>query len=248
MTDNHPVAHILSAVPYLAELDAATLASIGRAAVRQKHDAGAMVFLEGEPCAGLCIVEQGWLKAVKISPAGREQVLRVVGPGEVCNEISVFAGTPNPATVMALEAAVVWTIRRDAILGLMDDSPSLARTITRNLAGRVLNLLTLVEDLSLRTVEERLARLLLQRADEGTLHRRRWATQTEMAARIGTVPDVLNRALRDLVKEGLIRVERHQIQILDPQGLEAKVLDKEQLGGSVTALPVNHHSKREVIP
>jgi CRP/FNR family transcriptional regulator len=227
MTDNHPVAQILSAVPYLAELDAATLASIGREAVRQKHDAGAMVFLEGEPCAGLCIVEQGWLKAVKISLAGREQVLRVVGPGEVCNEISVFAGTPNPATVMALEAAVVWTIRRDAILGLMDDSPSLARTITRNLAGRVLNLLTLVEDLSLRTVEERLARLLLQRADEGTLHRRRWATQTEMAARIGTVPDVLNRALRDLVKEGLIRVERHQIQILDPQGLEAKATPAE---------------------
>jgi CRP/FNR family transcriptional regulator len=223
MTDNHPVAQILSAVPYLAELDAATLASIGRAAVRQKHDAGAMVFLEGEPCAGLCIVERGWLKAVKISPAGREQVLRVVGPGEVCNEISVFAGTPNPATVMAL----VWTIRREAILGLMDDSPSLARTITQNLAGRVLNLLTLVEDLSLRTVEERLARLLLQRADEGTLHRRRWATQTEMAARIGTVPDVLNRALRDLVKEGLIRVERHQIQILDPQGLEAKATPAE---------------------
>ncbi len=222
MKINHPAAQILSAVPYLAELDAATLETIGRVAVRHKYDAGQMVFLEGEPCAGLCIVQQGWLKAVKISPAGREQVLRVIGPGEVCNEISVFAGTPNPATVMALEAATVWTIRRETILSLMDESPGLARTITQNLAARVLNLLTLVEDLSLRTVEERLARLLLQQADEGTLHRRRWATQTEMAARIGTVPDVLNRALRGLVEEGLIRVKRHQIQILDPQGLEAK--------------------------
>lgn len=222
MKINHPAAQILSAVPYLAELDAATLETIGRVAVQRKYDAGQMVFLEGEPCAGLCIVQQGWLKAVKISPAGREQVLRVIGPGEVCNEISVFAGTPNPATVMALEAATVWTIRQETILSLMDESPSLARTITQNLAARVLNLLALVEDLSLRTVEERLARLLLQRADEGTLHRRRWATQTEMAARIGTVPDVLNRALRSLVEEGLIRVKRHQIQILDPQGLEAK--------------------------
>ena len=222
MKINHPAAQILSAVPYLAELDAATLETIGRAARRQKFDAGQMVFLEGEPCAGLCIVQQGWLKAVKISLAGREQVLRVVGPGEVCNEVSVFAGTPNPATVMALEAAIVLTIRREAILSLMDESPGLARTITQNLAARVLNLLALVEDLSLRTVEERLARLLLQRADAGTLYRRRWATQTEMAARIGTVPDVLNRALRGLAGEGLIRVKRHQIQILDPQGLEVK--------------------------
>jgi CRP/FNR family transcriptional regulator len=91
----------------------------------------------------------------------------------------------------------------------------------------VLNLLALVEDLSLRTVEERLVRMLLEQADEGILHRRRWATQTEMAARLGTVPDVLNRALRSLAEEGLIQVKRHQIQILDRQGLEAKVMPGE---------------------
>jgi len=224
---NHPAAQILSAVPYLAELDAAALEAMGRAGGRREYDAGQMVFLEGEPCAGLYVVQSGWLKAIKLSPEGREQVLRFVGPGEVFNEISVFAGAPNPATVIALEAATVWIIRPETILRLMDETTGLARIITQNLAGRVLNLLALVEDLSLRTVEERLARLLLEQADEGTLHRQRWATQAEMAARIGTGPDVLNRALRSLTKEGLIQVKRHQIQIIDRQGLEAKVMPAE---------------------
>jgi len=79
-----------------------------------------------------------------------------------------------------------------------------------------------LEDLSLHTVEARLARLLLEQAGQGTVQRRRWATQTEMAARLGTVPDVLSRALRKLAADGLIRVARHQIEILDIAGLEEK--------------------------
>ena len=218
---------VLSAIPYFSELDATTLEAVGRAAIRREYDAGQMVFLEGEPCVGLYVVQDGWLKAIKLSPEGREQVLRFVAPGEVFNEISVFAGAPNPATVMALEAATVWTIRRETILKLMDETPGLAPIIIQNLAARVQHLLALVEDLSLRTVEERLVRMLLEQADEGILHRRRWATQAELASRLGTVPDVLNRALRSLAEEGLIQVKRHQIQILDRQGLEAKVMPGE---------------------
>jgi CRP/FNR family transcriptional regulator len=88
----------------------------------------------------------------------------------------------------------------------------------------VLNLASLAEDLSLRTVEARLARLLLDRAEEDVLHRERWATQAEMAARLGTVLDVLNRALQQLSSERLIEVERHQIRILDREGLASKAM------------------------
>jgi Mn-dependent DtxR family transcriptional regulator len=69
-------------------------------------------------------------------------------------------------------------------------------------------------------VEARLARLLLEQAQGDSVQRRRWATQAEMAARLGTVPDVVNRALRKLSEAGLIHVERHQIQILDQEGLK----------------------------
>ena len=59
------------------------------------------------------------------------------------------------------------------------------------------------------------------------MQRRRWSTQAEMAARLGTVPDVLNRALRSLADEGLIQIQRQQIRILDREGLERKAMQSE---------------------
>jgi CRP/FNR family transcriptional regulator len=88
----------------------------------------------------------------------------------------------------------------------------------------VLHLVSLVEDLSLRTVEARLARLLLERAERRTLERRHWATQAEMAARLGTVLHVVNRALQELAREGLIELDRHQIRILDAEGLKERAM------------------------
>jgi CRP/FNR family cyclic AMP-dependent transcriptional regulator len=212
----------LTAIPYFAELDAKLLQMLAQAAVCRAYDPSEVVFLEGEPCAGLFVVESGWLKSVKMSPKGREQILRLVGAGEVFNEVGVLLGSTNMVSVVALERSIVWVIRLETFLQLLDQYPPLARIITQNLAQRVLNLLSLVEDLSLRPVEARLARLLLGQSTDGRARRHRWATQAEMASRLGTVPDVLNRALRSLVEQGLIAVERHQIKILDRKGLEAK--------------------------
>ncbi len=218
----HEITTLLSAVTYFAALDAATLTAVAQAAVKKTYDAEQIVFLEGEPSAGLCIIQKGWLKAIKLSTDGREHILNFLGPGEVFNAISVFATDANPATVMALEPAVVWILPRDTMIQLLRDRPALAHSIIRDFAARVLHLVNMVEDLSLRTVEARLARLLVEQTTTDTLIRQRWATQAEMAARLGTVPDVVNRALRALTQEGLIKVERHQIQILDREGLEIK--------------------------
>jgi len=223
-SDVHTASKVLAAVSYFAELDPATLEAVARAAIRRKYETGQAVFWDGEPCAGLCVVQEGWLKVVKLSADGREQVLRVVGKGETFGEMGVFAGGPNPATVVALEPATIWIIQRDAMLRLLDHRPDMARIILQNMAEHVLHLVALVEDLSLRTVEARLARHLLARASAGELRRHRWATQAEMAARLGTVLTVLNRALQRLVAEGLIEVERHQIHIVDQEGLEARAM------------------------
>jgi len=219
---------VLSSIPYFAQLDPATLEAVTRAAIQRSFDAGQVVFLEGEPCSGLYVVQEGWLRSVKISPTGREQVIRFVGPEEMFNEIGVFAGGVNQVTVEALEATALWIIPRETLLGLMDTHPSLCRLITQNLAQRVLHLISLVEDLSLRTVEGRLARVLLEQSRGDLVSRQRWSTQAEMASRLGTVPDVINRALRNLVEGGLIRIERHQIHILDREGLA----DKANPGGT----------------
>jgi CRP/FNR family transcriptional regulator len=89
----------------------------------------------------------------------------------------------------------------------------------------LLHTISLIEDLSLRPVTARLAKLLLlQLADDQqtAIPRHRWATQAEIAARLGTVPDVIHRTLRSLENEGLIQVERQRIVILDRNGLAAK--------------------------
>jgi CRP-like cAMP-binding protein len=170
---------------------------------------------------GMHMVESGWLRSFKSSPSGREQTLRVVGSGGVFGDFAMFARMPNASSVVALEPAQVWFIPAAAVLALLDQPP-FARLVVQTLAGRALQLLSLVEDLSLRSVTARLARLLAENASEDVVPRRRWATQGEMASRLGTVPDVLNRALRTLVVEGLIEVDRQQIRIRDRAGLQAK--------------------------
>ena len=88
------------------------------------------------------------------------------------------------------------------------------------MAERLNHLTALVEDLSLRSVSGRLARLLLENAQDGVLPRARWHTQAELAARLGTVPHMVGRALRRLVEQGYIEVERQQFRILDSAGLQ----------------------------
>jgi CRP-like cAMP-binding protein len=221
--DDLTAVEVISSVPSFEGLDATALETLARAATRIEFAADQVVFLEGEPCAGLYLVQSGWLKAVKTSPTGREQVMRIVGPGEVFNEMGVLVGEANFVTVIALEPATVWVIQRDTLMRLMEEQPRLSRIIMQNLAKRMQHLIRLVEALSLHTVESRLARLLLDETATDAWSGRQWATQAELAARLGTVPDVLNRALRSLAEEGLVEIERRRIRVLDRAGLKNKV-------------------------
>lgn len=192
------------------------LQDLAAAAYWHEFNAGEVVVLEGEAPRGLFLLQYGWLKVVKTSAAGREQILRFLEPGETFNEIGVFTSLPNPATAVALEPAGVWLIPRASLLHLLHERPGFTEQLLAKLAGRMLYLVNLVTDLSLHTVTARLARLLLESAGpDGRLPRPRWYTQAELSARLGTVPDVVQRALRDLEEKGLIQVERHEIRIVD---------------------------------
>lgn len=210
----------LRAIPFFSGLDDHVIRDLARGALWREYAAGEVVFLEGEPARGLYYLQSGWLKIAKSSPDGREQVLQFLEPGETFHVIGVFAKRPNPATAIALEPAGIWILRRDAVMRLLEKHPRLAQHVIERMAGRVLELVDLVEDLSLRTVTGRLARLLVEDARDDTLHRPRWYTQAEIAARLGTVPDVLQRALSSLAADGLIEVERSVIRILDREALE----------------------------
>jgi CRP/FNR family transcriptional regulator len=197
-----------------------TLAELAKSAAWKVYPPDAVIFWEGDVETHLFYLQYGWLKVVKTNPDGRGQVLRFLGPGEIFNEIGVFAGRPNPATAIALEEAGVWRIPRHALEQILFSHPHTALQIMENMADRFISLVELTADLSLRTVEARLAKLLLEQArDEDVIPRRRWSTLTELAAHLGTVPDVLSRVVRELTRAGLIEMDRQQIRIMDRDGL-----------------------------
>jgi len=213
--------NIFTALPYFKNLDEDTFRAVTSFTIKHTFEPGQIILLEGEPARGLYIVQNGWLKVSKISQDGREQTLQFLGSGEVFNAIGVFTGASNPATVTALETSSIWIIPSGKMLSILDDHPALARTIIKDLAERVLHLITLVEDLSLRKVEGRFARLLLEEAQGNVIQRKKWATQTEMAARLGTVPDVISRTQRKMTELGILQVGRGEITILDREKLLA---------------------------
>lgn len=210
----------LRAVPFFKGLAEDVIHELAQGAIWREYAAGEVVFLEGEHPQGLYYLQSGWLKITKISPDGREQVLQFLEPGETFHALGVFANRPNPATAIALEPVGIWILRRNTVTTLLTENPQLAQQVIESMAGRILELVDLVEDLSLRTVRGRLARLLVEDAREDTLHRPRWYTQAEIAARLGTVPDVLQRALSSLADDGLIEVERSAIIIRQRERLE----------------------------
>lgn len=200
-----------------------TQKSIAASAIPRHFDAGQVIYVEGEPAESIYVLESGWIKATRMTLDGREQAMMFLRPVEVFGDIAVLTGTTYPGTVIALEPVSVWTIPAQTILDLIPRCPDLAMAVIRHLGERVLHYINLVEDLSLRSVEARLAHTLLQNAELHDGHlivpRREWTTFDEMAVRLGTVRDVLSRALKTLEAENLLRVEKQFIILLDPKGL-----------------------------
>ena len=214
---------VLGNVRHFAGLPPDIQEAIARVALPRQFEEGQVIYLEGEPATALYILESGWVKATRMSPEGREQAMVFLKPGEIFGDVAVFTDTSYPGTVVALEPVRVWVIQKAEILRLVNQYPELALAVIRRLGERVLYYVGLVEDLSLRSVEARLANTLLKHAEvsEGQLivPRRAWTTFDEMAIRLGTVRDVIGRALRSLEDEGLLHVEKHRIVILDQEGL-----------------------------
>ena len=210
---------LLRALPYFRPLDEDTLASIAALAMRRVYQPDEVIFLEGEPCAGLFVVHAGHVKILKVSPEGREQILTIIGPRDSFNDVAVFDGGPNPACAQAMDAVEACVIERPAMQRLLDRHPPLAQAVITLLAGRARMLVNMVEDLSLRSVAGRLAKLLLEQA---TLPDGLPLTHQQMAARLGTVREMVSRALRELEDAGMLRREGRQIVITDRAALERR--------------------------
>jgi len=175
-----------------------------------------VIFLEGQPCLGLYILESGRVKIFKYSQAGREMIINVLNTGDSFNEVPVFDQGVNPANVAAVLDTQVWLIEARALRTLIAQHPRAAQQIIINLSQNLRMLLDKVAELSFYTVTARLAHLLLelptdQLAGKGSER----ITQDDLAARIGTVREVVARSLKELENYGAIHVEWGKITVLD---------------------------------
>ncbi len=214
----------LQAFEFLRGLDEETLEKMAKHSTWKVFAAGTVIFWEGDTESNLYYLQYGSLKVLKSSGDGREQVLRFIGAGEIFNEVGVLANRPNPATAVALEESGIWLIPRKLLEEVILAHPQAAMQIIENMADKIIGLVSLAADLTLKSVEARFANLLLEQAEEGVIERRRWTTQTEMASHLGTVPDVLGRVIRELTKAGLIEMDKNHIRILDREGLTKRAM------------------------
>lgn len=205
----------LRAIPMLSTLDEPTLRDTARRVRPCAFRPGQHILLEGEEPPGLFFVVRGRVRLSRTAPDGREQVVAMVGPGEHFDPVPLFDGGPNPTAARAMSPVSCLLLPREELMALIGRHPGLALAALSAMAGQLRELVTLVEDLAFRSVRARLARQLLSEAGEGAAE----LTQQELAERTGTVREIAGRALRRLAEEGLVRLERGRVIVLDHAGL-----------------------------
>lgn len=210
----------LQQIALFAKLSEATLRQLAEVTVQRKYAPEEIILFEGDPCKMVCWVVSGVVRVYRISPEGREQVLAQLEKGQSFNTVSPLRpeGT-NQASARTLTDTVLCILQKDDYLRLIKTCPDLAYVVLEDFAERLDHMTDLVENLALHSVRGRLARFLLNQAKDEDRITRGW-TQDEIAAHLGTVRDMVGRALRSFIDAGLVRKERNRLVLIDREGLE----------------------------
>jgi len=201
---------------YLSGLDDQILNYLAENTRLIAYDADEIIIHDGRTCHGLAIIESGRVKIFKDSPSGREMIFNVMENGESFNEVPVFDRSENPVNVSAVLSTRIWLIDADALRKVVADHPQACQKIIINLAQNLRLMVGKVAELSFYNVTGRLARLL-RGLPESELNGKGPSrlTQDDMAARIGTVREVVARSLKELENVGAIEIQRGKITVLD---------------------------------
>lgn len=206
---------LIATIPLFKDLPPGARAALARVLQDRRYRPGQ--YLIHQDCApeGLFVICEGRVRLARIAPDGREQVLQMAGPGELFNAEPLFDGGPTPASARAMSPVRALLLPSAVLVALIGNHPSIALLLLRELSARQRELVILLEDLHFRSVRARLARVLLREARDGAAA----ITQQELAERAGTVREIAGRTLRDMQQEGLVRLLRGQVMVLDLDGL-----------------------------
>jgi CRP/FNR family transcriptional regulator, cyclic AMP receptor protein len=226
------VTETLRGVPIFSGLSDTEMKFLAERAVPRQYGPGELLFSEGDACAGLYIVESGQVRIFKSSAGGREQVLAVDGPGSSIAELPVFDGDNYPASAMAVNQTAVLFVSKQDFHSMCLIHTQVALKVLRVVGKRLRTLVGIIEELSFTTVRSRLISLLLRQAGAGDASSDRAelelaSSNQELAARIGTVRELVSRNLSRLQAEGLIRTEGRLVTIPSLRALRAQIEDQE---------------------
>lgn len=205
---------ILRANPYFDGLSGPVLEELARHVRMREYQRGEVLLWEGDSCDGLYILEIGCAKIFKTSPQGRQYIIRVLQEGDTFAEVPAFDEGPNPVNVEALETSRVWVIDSMKLRELIDTQPAFAKKVLVNYGRMLRGMVKMVSEMAFYQVTHRLARLIAEMRHEDTTAQ--W-TQEHLAARLGTVREVVARSIREMERSGAIRVEDRRFLVVDEE-------------------------------
>lgn len=206
----------LRKIPLFARLNSNSLAQVAAVARERHYERGDLIVREGESGGALHCVHSGLVKVFKLSTEGKEQVLFLAAVGNTFNDVPALDGGPNPASAAAMEPSIVYAIGSAELSTLIVTQPDVATAVIRILANKLRHLVALVEDLSLRPVIARVAKILLDQEGASQEGRQIYRlTQQEMAALAGTAREVVGRALKEVEAAGAIKMCQGRIVVVN---------------------------------
>jgi CRP/FNR family transcriptional regulator len=189
---------------------------------------GQTLFKEGDPGDRLYVVTEGKVKLGRTAVDGRENLLAVMGPGEMFGELSLFDPGPRTATATAVTDTTLHGLGHADLQPWLTEHPQVAAQLLAALARRLRRTNEAMADLVFSDVPGRVAKALLdlaQRfgvpADDG-LRVTHDLTQEELAQLVGASRETVNKALADFAGRGFLRLEGRAVVILDLERLRRR--------------------------
>lgn len=211
---------ILDCCPVFASLEEQDKSSIITICNYRKFKAKEMLFMQGAKADGFCLVLSGTVSTYRLGSNGKEQLLHILGEGELCGEVPVFEGSLYPANARAQGELEVLYIPAERFLTLALEHPSILLGLLAVLSKRLRKFVSLIDDLSLKEVSTRLARYIVE-LQEGSASDSFELTisKTQLASQIGTIAETVSRTFARMSKQSILTIKASQITILDKERL-----------------------------
>ena len=219
---------VLRRAPLFEGLDEESARALRRQMLDVKLSRGEHLFLEGQDGDRLYVVMDGKLKLTRAAADGRENLLSVVGPGEMFGELSLFDPRPRTSSASAITDATLAGLAHDALRAWLGDHPDVSIHMLQALARRLRRANDVVADLVFTDVPGRVAKNLLDLADRfgeqerDGLHVHHDLTQEELAQLVGASRETVNKALADFVTRGWIHLSARSVVLLDTDRLRRR--------------------------